>query len=117
VSLPCRHQVTPDDPKLWCALGDVTGDTSHYETAWERSNHRNARAQRSLARAALKTKDWATAALHFEAALGLSPLYPDAWFSLGYCYLRTERQDKARQVCVCVRALLICMFLRINFVF
>ncbi|KIY91721.1 putative Tetratricopeptide repeat like protein 27 [Monoraphidium neglectum] len=90
-------RVTPDDPKLWCALGDVTGDTSHYEAAWARSGRRSARAQRSLARAALKRKDWGAAAGHFELALALSPLYPDAWFSLGYCYLRTDREAKARQ--------------------
>ncbi|GBF87798.1 hypothetical protein Rsub_00509 [Raphidocelis subcapitata] len=96
-AIHARLEATPDDAKLWCALGDVTGDASHYETAWLRSGRRSARARRSAARAALKQKDWPAAAAHFEAALALSPLHPDCWFSLGYCYLRTERQDKARQ--------------------
>ena len=45
-------QVTPDDPRLWCALGDLTLKDEHYETAWQRSSQRSTRAQRSLARSA-----------------------------------------------------------------
>lgn len=43
----------PDDPRLWCALGDVTKEDEHYVTAWEKSRGRHARAQRSLARSAM----------------------------------------------------------------
>lgn len=50
-------QVTPDDPRLWCALGDLTLKEEHYETAWQRSKHRSTRAQRSLARSAQREKD------------------------------------------------------------
>ena len=49
-------QVTPDDPRLWCALGDLTLSDAHYETAWERSRRRSTRAQRSLARSAQREK-------------------------------------------------------------
>lgn len=43
-------QVTPDDPALWCALGDLHMKDEFYVEAWERSGHRNARAKRSLGR-------------------------------------------------------------------
>ena len=38
-----RLEVTPDEPRLWCALGDLCLDDAHYLQAWERSGHRNAR--------------------------------------------------------------------------
>ena len=38
-----RLEVTPDEPRLWCALGDLTLDDAAYLQAWERSGHRNAR--------------------------------------------------------------------------
>ena len=55
-------QVDPQDAKLLCALGDLTSDISHYETAWQRSNGRSSRAQRSLA------KHWMTKS-NFEEVL------------------------------------------------
>lgn len=27
---------------------------------------------------------------HWEAALSLNPLHPEAWFNLGYCHLKAE---------------------------
>ena len=51
-------QVTPDDPRLWCALGDLTLKDEHYKTAWQRSGQRSTRAQRSLARSAQREKDY-----------------------------------------------------------
>jgi len=32
--------------KLWCVLGDATGDVSHYEEAWKLSEERSSRVQR-----------------------------------------------------------------------
>ncbi len=66
--------------------------------AWERSGQRSARAQRSLARSATRRKDWAAAGGHWERALGLSPMYPEGWFSLGYCRLKLEDNAGALQV-------------------
>lgn len=44
-----RLEVSPQDPRLWCSLGDLTLDDACYTKAWEVSAHRHARAQRSLA--------------------------------------------------------------------
>jgi len=49
-------------------------------------------------RSALRKKEYGEAAAAYEAALGLNPLYPDVWFSLGYCYLKTGQIQKALQV-------------------
>lgn len=49
-------------------------------------------------RSAVRRKEYAAAATAYEAALALNPLYPDVWFSLGYCYLRLEQTQKALQV-------------------
>ncbi|KAK9803991.1 hypothetical protein WJX72_011120 [[Myrmecia] bisecta] len=91
-----RLQVTPDDSRLWCALGDLTLDDAAYETAWERSGHHSTRAQRSLARSAHRRKEYAKSAKHWEKALAINPLFPDGWFALGYCALKTG--DYARAV-------------------
>ena len=37
---------------------------------------------------------------HWEKALGLNPLFPQGWFALGYCCLKTNHQDRALQVLI-----------------
>ena len=75
-------------PALLCSLGDVTGDASRYEEAWERSRGRCARAQRALARAASARRDWAAAAAAWDLALALNPIHGEGWFARGYCALK-----------------------------
>ena len=41
-------------PLHWCLLGDATDDSEAYHKAWEMSNGKNARAQRSLGDLAFK---------------------------------------------------------------
>jgi hypothetical protein len=48
---------TNPTPLMWCILGDLTGDESAYEKAWELSKHHFARAQRALGNAAAKRSD------------------------------------------------------------
>ncbi|KAK9083931.1 hypothetical protein Scep_030402 [Stephania cephalantha] len=48
----------PNDPRLWCSLGDVTNNEAYYEKALEVSNNKSARAKRSLARGAYNRGDF-----------------------------------------------------------
>ena len=86
---------TPRDARLWCALGDATGDESHYRTAWEVSERRSARAQRSLARGASGRADWPACAAAWELALAINPLHPEGWFGLGYAAMQTGDDARA----------------------
>ena len=75
-------------PALLCSLGDVTGDASRYEEAWELSRGRCARAQRALARGASTRQDWGRAAAAWDLALALNPIHGEGWFARGYCALK-----------------------------
>lgn len=70
-------------PRLLCVLGDVTRDRKHFETAWEESGGKYARAKRALARLCVQKEEWAEAVIHFREALKLNSLFPEAWFTYG----------------------------------
>uniref|UniRef100_A0A6N2LES6 Uncharacterized protein n=1 Tax=Salix viminalis TaxID=40686 RepID=A0A6N2LES6_SALVM len=90
-----RLSEMPNDPRLWCSLGDVTNDDSCYDKAIEVSNNKSARAKRSLARSAYNRGDYETSKIMWEAALALNSLYPDGWFALGSAALKARDVDKA----------------------
>ena len=90
-----RLEVTPDNARLWCTLGDLVDSDELYDKAWECSNHRSARAQRSLARSAMRRDDFAKASDCWQKALALSPLHLEAWFSLGWCNMKIDNFDEA----------------------
>lgn len=46
----------------------------------------------------MQRKEYTRAAAAYELALALNPLYPEAWFAQGYCYLRMGDNSKALQV-------------------
>ncbi|PRQ55074.1 putative 43kDa postsynaptic protein [Rosa chinensis] len=83
-----RLSETPNDPRLWCSLGDVTDDDACFEKALEVSNDRSARAKRSLARSAYNRGEYRTSKLLWESAMALNSLYPDGWFALGAAALK-----------------------------
>ncbi|OVA09405.1 Tetratricopeptide repeat-containing domain [Macleaya cordata] len=85
----------PNDPRLWCSLGDVTNNDAHYEKALEVSNNRSARAKRSLARSAYNRGDYEESKILWESAMALNSLYPDGWFALGAAALKARDIDKA----------------------
>lgn len=90
-----RLDINPSDARLWCSLGDLVDADEHYETAWECSGHRSARAQRSLARSAMRRDDFDKSRSHWKQALELSPLHLEAWFSLGWCSMKLNDHDGA----------------------
>lgn len=96
--LEVRESVT-----LWCLLGDVTLDKQYYEKAWDFSNHRNARAQRSLGLLHLRKQEFKEAIPYFQKSLELNCLQPGIAFSLGCSCMAIEDvpgATKALQLCV-----------------
>ncbi|KAM7479896.1 hypothetical protein LguiA_028109 [Lonicera macranthoides] len=90
-----RLSERPNDPRLWCSLGDVTNDDSCYEKALEVSKNRSARAKRSLARSAYNRGDYESSKTLWESALASNSLYPDGWFALGAAALKARDVEKA----------------------
>ncbi|KAI9372637.1 hypothetical protein BJX61DRAFT_431993 [Aspergillus egyptiacus] len=86
-----------DAPRLFCILGDLESDPTMYERAWEVSNRRYARAQRSLARHYLTLSPPALekAADAYQKSLHINRLNHGAWFALGCVQLELKRWDEA----------------------
>ncbi|KAJ9137560.1 TPR-like protein [Pleurostoma richardsiae] len=87
----------PNAPRLYCILGDVESDPSHYERAWELSNHRYARAQKSLAEHYLQHRDWQKARLAYQKAVAVNRLNPELWGRLGDINLRLGAFEDAAE--------------------
>ncbi|KAJ0261095.1 Protein prenylyltransferase superfamily protein [Hirschfeldia incana] len=85
----------PNDPRLWCSLGDVTMNDSCYEKALEVSNDKSVRAKRALARSAYNRGDFEKSQMLWEAAMAVNSLYPDGWFALGAAALKARDVQKA----------------------
>ncbi|KAJ9159621.1 hypothetical protein P3X46_025118 [Hevea brasiliensis] len=90
-----RLSEIPNDPRLWCSLGDVTNDDSCYEKALQVSDNKSTRAKRSLARSAYNRGNYETSKILWESAMALNSLYPDGWFALGAAALKARDVDKA----------------------
>ncbi|KAE8126170.1 hypothetical protein FH972_020914 [Carpinus fangiana] len=90
-----RLSEMPNDPRLWCSLGDVTNSDACYEKALEVSKNRSARAKRALARSAYNRGDYETSKILWESAMALNSLYPDGWFALGAAALKARDVEKA----------------------
>nr|XP_024385943.1 tetratricopeptide repeat protein 27 homolog isoform X2 [Physcomitrium patens] len=90
-----RLRSHPNDPRLWCSLGDVTLSDDCYRKAWEVSNQHYARAQRSLGRTSYSRKEYAKSMEHWKLALKLNPLHPDGWFALGSAAVQANDVDTA----------------------
>ncbi|XP_050387564.1 uncharacterized protein LOC126803890 isoform X7 [Argentina anserina] len=90
-----RLSVSPNDPRLWCSLGDVTNDDACFKKALEVSNDRSARAKRSLARSAYNRGEYRISKLLWESAMALNSLFPDGWFALGAAALKDRDIEKA----------------------
>lgn len=94
---PERSPLPADAPRLFCILGDIDTDPAMYERAWEVSNKRYARAQRSLARLYLSSKPPALerAEEAYSKSLHISRLNHGAWFALGCVQLELQKFQEA----------------------
>lgn len=90
---PERSPLPANAPRLFCILGDIDTDPAMYERAWEVSNRRYARAQRSLARYYLTQKPPALEKAEdaYKKSLYINRLNHSAWFALGCVQLELEK--------------------------
>jgi tetratricopeptide (TPR) repeat protein len=82
-------------PSLYCTLAELTDRPELYETAWELSGNRYARAKRMLARALIRNGQFEQSIQHFEDALAINPLYPATWFSFGCALMQVGNYSRA----------------------
>ncbi|KAI1496038.1 hypothetical protein F5X99DRAFT_401555 [Biscogniauxia marginata] len=85
---PERLPPPPNAPRLFCILGDIENDPQHYRRAWEISNCRFARAQRSLGELHLRKGEWHEAREAYILAVRVNRLSPELWNRLGDIELR-----------------------------
>lgn len=90
-----RQPPPQEAPRLWCILGDIESNPQRYEKAWEVSDHRYARAMRSLGRYYWRAKDFAKASLSYSRALKVRPINHGTWFALGCCLLELQEFKRA----------------------
>ncbi|KAI4192740.1 MAG: hypothetical protein LQ346_004193, partial [Caloplaca aetnensis] len=80
----------PDAPRLFCILGDLEKSPSAYERAWEVSDRRYARAQRSLGKHHFTQGNLEKADEAYSKSLNVNALNHATWFSLGCVRLQLE---------------------------
>ena len=84
-----------ETPRMWAALGDLTGEPENYEKAVELSHGRFSHAYVCLGRYYFEKGYLEVAAQHYESALKVRPLSPPTWFRLGTISMQLKRWDVA----------------------
>jgi len=79
-----------DAPRLFCILGDLEKSVAAYERAWEISNHRYARAQRSLGKHHFQNGELEKADEAYTTSLRINPQNHGIWFATGCVRLQLE---------------------------
>lgn len=92
---PARDPPPADAPRLYCIMGDLDNDVSMWEKAWDVSNGRYARAQRTLGRHYIQARDYVKAADAYSKSLKITQLNQQSWFALGCCLLELCEFDRA----------------------
>ena len=85
-----RSPLPNDAPRLFCILGDLSKNPKYYERAWNVSNKRYARAQRSLGRLYFANKNLEAADEAYTKSLRINHLNHATWFALGCVRLQLE---------------------------
>lgn len=92
-----RDPAPADAPRLYCILGDFNSDLAMWEKAWDVSNSRYARAQRSLGRHYFSSNNHVKAADSYAKALKVNQLNGTSWFALGCCLLELGEFSRATE--------------------
>lgn len=90
-----RLEIDTHQPKLWCILGDLTQDPSHWTHAWEISGDRYARAMRSLAAYNYKKQNFQECVICYQNALAINSLFENSWFAMGCAAMQLEQWEVA----------------------
>lgn len=90
-----RSPPPPHSPRLWCILGDLDQDPACWERAWEISNNRYARAQRTLGDYYTRQGDLVKAREAYMSATIVNRQNNDTWSRLGDIDLRVGNWDGA----------------------
>jgi tetratricopeptide (TPR) repeat protein len=86
-----------ESPYMLTALADITGQEDLYERAWTLSQHRYARAKRTLAKIHYDRGDYSKCIDHMTQALQVQPMVATAWYLKGIACMRTERWEEGVQ--------------------
>ena len=92
-----RNPPPADAARLYCILGDIEHDPEMYDKAWDVSNGRYARAQRSLGRHWWAQRDFAKASLAYSKALKAKQIDHGTWFAYGCCLLELSEFPRAAE--------------------
>ena len=92
-----RDPLPTDAPRLFCILGDLEKSTAAYERAWEVSNERYSRAQRSLGKYYSTSGELDKADIAYSKSLKVNPQNHAIWFALGCVRLQQKDWDGAIQ--------------------
>eukprot|EP00056_Hartaetosiga_gracilis_P008534 m.121986 g.121986 ORF g.121986 m.121986 type:complete len:980 (-) comp12932_c2_seq4:1602-4541(-) len=98
-----RLDLDPNDPSLWCALGEITRKEEHFEKAFEVSGGKMAKPMRALglmllhqaehantSRNVIEKEKYLKAMDCFQKSLALNSFQSSLWFSLGCSAMRVE---------------------------
>ena len=100
----------PDHPRLLCALGDLRDDATLHERAWTKSECRDWRAARSLARRHMNKGRWSEACAWYDETVKIRPQASQSWFDLGCCRMRlADVSDEKAQLGKAARAFSRCV--------
>lgn len=93
-----RMKKFPNDPLLHCYLGDVDRENAvtHYERAWELSNHRSSRAMKSLGHLAYSNEEYEKAVDYLGKAVAINSMFTREWFMLGCAAMQLENWERAQ---------------------
>ena len=87
-----------NNPKMLCVLGDIYNDPKYYLRAWDESNGRSVRAQKSLGRYYFVRKQYDQALEHYKQAVMLNEMILMCWMNMGFIYMN-QQDTKSSIMC------------------